>query len=52
MALLHAQQLLATANELGDPQSLGFAHLAMANAWENQGDLSQAAAALAKIKAL
>jgi hypothetical protein len=52
MALLHAQQLLATANELGDPQSLGFAHLAMANAWENQGDLSQAAAALAETRAL
>jgi predicted ATPase len=52
MALLHAQQLLATANELGDPQSLGFAHLAMAIAWENQGDLARAAAALAETRAL
>jgi predicted ATPase/class 3 adenylate cyclase len=52
LALLHAQRMLATANELGDPQSLGFAHLAMSNAWQNQGDLSRAAAALTETKAL
>jgi predicted ATPase len=52
MALLHAQQLLATAKALGDPQSLGFAHVALAYVWESQGDLAQAAAAYTETKAL
>ena len=34
VALFHAQQLLAVAEELGDPASLGFAHFALAIAWE------------------
>src|SRR5688572_3290533 len=38
VALLHAQQLLTTANELGDSTSLGFAHVALASVWRNQGD--------------
>jgi hypothetical protein len=48
----HAQGMLAAAKALGDPQSLGFAHLAMAFAWEDRGDLSRAAAAYAETKAL
>ena len=44
--------VLATATQLGDPQSLGNAHLALAFTWENQGDLAQAAAAFAEVMAL
>jgi predicted ATPase len=49
VALGHAQQLLATAEELDDPISLGFAHLAMALAWEDRGDIDRAAAAYAEV---
>ena len=47
-ALHHAQRLLAAAKELGDPAGLGFAHLALAYAWEDRGDLARAAAAYAE----
>jgi predicted ATPase/transcriptional regulator with XRE-family HTH domain len=50
-ALLHAQYMLAAATALGDWQSLGFAHVAMARAWENRGELAQAATAFAKANA-
>jgi hypothetical protein len=50
--LHHAQHMLAIAKELGDPLSLGNAHLALARAWRDRGDLSQAAAAYATAKAL
>ena len=52
MALHYAQELLATAKALGDPQSLGFAQVAMAYIWENRGDLAQAAAAFAAAAAV
>ena len=40
--------MLAAAEELDDPRSLGFAHLALAFAWEDRGDLARAAAAYAE----
>ena len=48
-ALRHAQQLLAAAEELDDPVGLGFAHFAMAHAWEDRGDIDRAAAAYAEV---
>ena len=46
-ALFHAQQVLKAAEESGDSASLGFAHMALAYAWEDRGDIAQAAAAYA-----
>ena len=40
--------MLATAEELGDPVGLGFAHLALALVWEDRGDIDRAAAAYAE----
>ena len=47
-ALHHAQRMLEVAEEAGDPASLGFAHFALASAWEHRGDISRAAAAYAE----
>jgi predicted ATPase/DNA-binding XRE family transcriptional regulator len=49
VALRHAQLLLATSEELDDPVGLGFAHFAMALAWEDRGDIDRAAAAYAEV---
>ena len=46
-ALFHAQQVLKAAEESGDSASLGFAHMALAYAWEDRGEIAQAAAAYA-----
>jgi predicted ATPase/DNA-binding XRE family transcriptional regulator len=46
-ALFHARRLLAAAEAAGDLASLGFAHMALAYAWEDRGDIARAAAAYA-----
>ena len=51
-ALHHAQRLLAVAEKVDDPASLGFAHLALAIVWEDRGDIARAAAAYAEYPAL
>jgi predicted ATPase/transcriptional regulator with XRE-family HTH domain len=50
-SLLHARYVFDAATALGEPRSLAFAHVAMARAWENRGELAQAAAAFAKANA-
>jgi non-specific serine/threonine protein kinase len=47
-ALSHARQMLITAEILPDPVGLGYAQLSVAFAWEDRGDLDQAAAAYAE----
>jgi tetratricopeptide (TPR) repeat protein len=44
----HAQQLLAAAEESGDPAALGIAHLALGYAWQDHGDIARAAATYAE----
>jgi hypothetical protein len=52
IALHHAKRLLSTAEESGDATALGFAHVAMAHAWEDRGDIDRAAAAYAEVPRL
>jgi predicted ATPase/DNA-binding CsgD family transcriptional regulator/DNA-binding XRE family transcriptional regulator len=44
-ALCHAQQMLASAEKLGDPAGLGYAQRVIAWAWEDRGEIERAAAA-------